>query len=353
MSVTPRGRGFQVDVKLGDTRYRPLFDTEVEATTWEADARHAYKMGRPLPEVATKVTQGGGRVENLRDLLNLVKVGWTLDSQKDVHGAYRNGELFLEWFGEKRQPGEVTDVVIDDYVNYCRSELGNAGSTINRKLSPVRMMLKKAIKRKMIAELPEIPLFDETKGSLNWLDFGQEDPLLGHLLHRHRQDLYDLVVFLIDTGARITETLNLEWRTVRANVVVFENRKNGNMMGIPLTRRAQAAMQRRRSASKHPGGPFKDIEYGRARDVLRIIYKQLGGEYGKITQPFHIFRHSCASRMATRGVDAKRIKEWMDHASFVTTERYMKLAPSALELAAAALEPDAQHPALRVVQNGS
>lgn len=348
MAVKPRGRGWQVDVTL-DIRYRAFFETEEEAKTWEADARHAYKMGRPIPEVQTVATQGGGRIETLSDLLDLVKDDWELDGAKDVSKAFRNGQMFLEWFGAKRHPKEVTEIVIDDYIRHLRKDLGNSGGTINRKLSVVRMILKKGRKRKLISDLPEVPLFDESKGSLNWLDFGQEDPILGHLMHRGRDDLYDLVVFLIDTGARIDETLNIEWRTIRPTVVVFENRKNGNMMGVPLTRRAQAALQRRRSASTHPDGPFGDISYDKARNTLRGIYTTLAGDYAKITQPFHVFRHSCASRMATRGVDAKRIKEWMDHASFVTTERYMKLAPSALELAASALEPEGIHPALKVV----
>ncbi|RWM72882.1 DNA-directed RNA polymerase [Mesorhizobium sp.] len=323
-------------------------ETESAAKTWEEDARHAYKMGRPLPEVTTTVTKGGGRIETLKDLLDMVKVDWELDNCKSTAKMYRNGELFLEWFGAARHPSEVTEITFDDYVQHLRSE-GRAGATINRRLSPIRMILKKAKKRRMISDLPETPLFDESKGSLNWLDFGQEDPIIGHLNHRARGDLVDLVTFLIDTGARITETLSLEWRTIRPTVVVFENRKNGNMMGVPLTKRAQAALIRRRAACTNPEGPFKDINPDQARRVLQLIYKKLGGEYAKITQPFHVFRHSCASRMATRGVDAKRIKEWMDHASFITTERYMKLAPSALELAASALEPEGMHPALKVV----
>lgn len=349
MSVNPRGKGFQVDVKLSGVRHRPFFETEAAAKEWEADARHADKMGRPLPNSATPTTQGGGRIENLDDLLDLVNGDWELDGNKDTSKAFRNGQMFLEWFGSKRHPNEVTEMVIDDYIRHLRKDLGNSGGTVNRKLSVIRMMLKKGKKRKLISDVPELPLFDESKGSLNWLDFGQEDPLLGHLSHRNRQDLVDLVGFLIDTGARIDETLNLTYRTIKPTVVVFENRKNGNMMGLPMTRRAQASIANRRRLGTHPDRPFGDISYDQARNTLRSIYKLLGGEYALITQPFHVFRHSCASRMATRGVDAKRIKEWMDHASFTTTERYMKLAPSALEMASTALEPEGMHPALRVV----
>lgn len=339
MSVKQRGRVWQVDVKLGATRYRPSFETEKEAQDWEDDARHAFKMGRPIVEPSSAVTQGGGRVENLRQLLDMVKADWVGDTKKDVSKAYRNGEMFLKWFGENRHPSEVDDLVIDDYIIHMRSDLGNAGGTLNRKLSVVRMMLKKAIKRRLITHLPEIQLFDETKGSLNWLNFGEEDPILGHLEHRGRDDLYDLVVFLIDTGARINEALNLEFRTIRPKAVTLENRKNGNMSTLPLTPRAVKALQRRRQRSTHPDKPFGNIRYDQARTVLRTIYKTLGGQYAKITQPFHVFRHSCASRLATQGVDANRIKKWMDHSALAVTERYMKLAPDALEGLENFLEP--------------
>lgn len=349
MSVKQRGRVWQVDVKLGSTRYRPSFETEQAAKEWEEDARHAFKMGRPVTEPSSAVTQGGGRVETVRQLLDMVKADWVGEGNKDVSKAYRNGEMFLEWFGENRHPNEIDDLVIDDYVIHLREGVGNAGGTLNRKLSVVRMILKKAIKRRMITHLPEIPLYDETKGSLNWLNFGEEDSVLGHLEHRSREDLYDLVVFLIDTGARINEALTLEYRTIRPKAVTFENRKNGNMSTLPLTPRAIKALQRRRQRGTNPDRPFGDIKYDQARSVLRTIYKTLGGQYANITQPFHVFRHSCASRLATQGVDANRIKRWMDHSSLSVTERYMKLAPDALEGLEAFLEPTGRQNHLKVV----
>ena len=237
--------------------------------------------------------------------------------------------MFLEWFGRKRHPREVDEVVIDDYIRHCRKAAGQ----LRRDGRPEALAHPHDPEEGPQAEADhryrrDAPVRREQGGSLNWLNFGQADPVLGHLHHLGRADLYDLVIFLIDTGARITEALTLRWRTVRAAVVVFENRKNGGMAGVPLTKRAQAALQRRRSAATHPDGPFMDISDDQARRQLGAIYRKLGGDYATITQPFHVFRHSCASRLAVRGVDALRIKEWMDHASMTTTMLYMKLAPS-------------------------
>lgn len=85
-----------------------------------------------------------------------------------------------------------------------------------------------------------------------------------------------------------------------------------------------------------------------SRRQLRAVMDKLGGKYENIVQPFHIMRHSCASLLAMRGVEANRIQNWMDHSSLVVTQRYMKLAPAAMSEVAGALEPIAR-PHLKVV----
>lgn len=350
MAVRERGKGWQVDVTLpGHGRLRPFFPTEEAARTWEQDAIHAAKMGRPLPPTETNVVQGGGRVNTMGQLLAPVVQDWEADGCSDVLKLKRNAEFFIEWFGANRHPNEVTEEVLDRYITHMRRDLGNAGATVNRKMSALRQLLKKAKRYKLITSLPEVERFSEAKGSLNWLNFGEEEPILHQLKHRGYDDLYDLVCFLLDTGCRISEALKLSWSTVLPRQVTFENRKNGQFGSVPLTNRAVEALRRRRSAGTDMDRPFGDIDYDGARTALRVIYESLGADYAKITQPFHIYRHSCASRLAIRGVNAKRIMEWMDHSSLIVTQRYMKLAVTDLDEARDALEPGYRRPDLRLV----
>lgn len=97
-----------------------------------------------------------------------------------------------------------------------------------------------------------------------------------------------------------------------------------------------------------PERSFGDIHLDTARRQLRTVFTKLGGKYASVTQPFHVMRHSCAFRLAMRGVDAVRIENWMDNGSITVTQRYMKLAPSAMTEVAGALEPIAR-PHLKVV----
>ena len=146
------------------------------------------------------------------------------------------------------------------------------------------------------------------------------------------------MIVLIDTGARIKEALNVTHKQIGRGTIRFENTKNGKFRTTPLTRRAQAALERRRVQGGDPERPFGDLTYDWSIKKMREVYDHLGGDYEAVTQPFHIFRHSCASRLAIKGVDANRIKEWCDHSSLVVTQRYMKLAPGALDDVVSVLE---------------
>lgn len=348
MAVRKRGASYLADFMVKGVRYREAFATEKAAERWEEDAREALAQGRPIPAVVSNVTQGGGRAATLEDALReTLKHNWK--DAKDSEKLAANVRCFVNWHGAQAHPSTVTTEVVDRYITYLRDALGNSNSTVNRKLSALRVVLKRALRLGMIKTLPLFERQKEsTNGSLNYFDFGEEDPILSKLQHRGYDQLYDLVVFLIDTGARISEALKVEYATISNGRVRFDDRKNGQFGVVPLTKRAAAAIERRRTRSKHPERPFGDIAYKTGQQVMREVYDSLGGKYALVTQPFHVFRHSCASRLAIRGVDANRIKEWMDHSSLTVTQRYMKLSTTALEDAVTALEP--AKPALKVVR---
>lgn len=339
MAVRKRGKVWQVDVTLpGHGRLRPTFENEGAARNWERDAIHAAEMGRPLPQAPGNITKGGGRIMTLGQLVPEVEKDWQAQGASAFKDLSRNLRCFVDWFGANRHPSEIDEETLDKFANHLRVERQNMGSTVNRKMSSLRVLLKKAKRYKLIDSIPDFQRLPETKGSLNFLDFGEEAPILGKLDHLGYAEIYDLVCFLLDTGCRINEALRLNWNTVRSDRVTFENRKNGQFGTVPLTKRAKEALSRRRKLGTHPDRPFGDIDYDGARGVLRQVYDQLGGDYAKITQPFHVYRHSCASRLAIKNVNAKRIMEWMDHSSIVVTQRYMKLAVSDLDEARNALE---------------
>ncbi|MDX0270881.1 tyrosine-type recombinase/integrase [Sinorhizobium meliloti] len=350
MTVRSRGNGYQADLMLNGTRYRPVFATEAAAVTWESEARLAAKLGKPIPQ-PTVDTLGnrGSALKTLDDFWKLAKKEkWA--KGKDAVKSARNAELFLEWKGRNTPVKDIVSRDLYNFAMYCRDDLGNDYATVNRKMSAVKVVLKKALHEQVITQIPYIEKFKETSvGSIDFLDFGEEEPLLRLLEHRGWTRLAQFVVFLIDTGARINEGKRLNYDGITAKHVVLPDRKSGRTSFIPQTARVKATLAQCRVDSKDPERPFGDLNLDTCRRHLNEAYEKLGGKYGKITQPFHIFRHSCASRLAMRGIDAKRIMDWMDHSNLSVTQRYMKLSPSALDDVAAALEPAT--PKLRVVVN--
>jgi integrase len=104
--------------------------------------------------------------------------------------------------------------------------------TLNRQaFTPIAAVLNHAAKRglcaKRIIERPEQP-----KGRVRWITFKEAEELLA-ACSKH---LRSLVMFLLGTGARMSEALYLDWREVdltRAHVT-FLDTKNNESRGVPL-----------------------------------------------------------------------------------------------------------------------
>lgn len=350
MTIRPRGNGYQADLMIDGKRLRPVFTTEAAAITWESEARLAAKLGKPIPQ-PTVDTLGnrGSALKTLEDFWKLtVKERWT--GAKSGDKSARNAEHFLEWKGRNTPVKDIVSRDLYNFAMYCRDDLGNDNATINRKMSAVKVVLKKALHERVIEQIPYVEKFKETSiGSITFLDFGEEEPLIRQLEHRGWHRLAQYVCFLIDTGARINEGKKLTYDEVTAKHVVLIDRKSGRTSFIPPTTRVKNILAQCRIDGTDPERPFGDLNLDTCRRHLNEAYEKLGGKYAKFTQPFHIFRHTCASRLAMRGIDAKRIMDWMDHSNMSVTQRYMKLSPSALDDVAAALEPEA--PKLRLVAN--
>jgi len=107
-----------------------------------------------------------------------------------------------------------------------------APSTLNRQLyTPISAVLKFAASRDMCDEVT-INRPKEPQGRVRWLMPDEAERLIDHCAPHLRP----LVVFMLYTGARVSEALYLDWRYVdmqRAHVT-FTKTKNGEARGVPL-----------------------------------------------------------------------------------------------------------------------
>lgn len=123
-----------------------------------------------------------------------------------------------------------------------------APATLNRHIyTPIAAVLHHAA-RKRWCDKPVIARPREPRGRIRHITHEEAD----RLILAAAPHLRPLVVFLLSTGARLSEALYLEWREVdlEAAHVVFTDTKNGEARGVPLPSPAIAAL----SALPHRSG---------------------------------------------------------------------------------------------------
>lgn len=115
-----------------------------------------------------------------------------------------------------------------------------APSTVNRQIhTPISTVLKHANMRGW-CDLKQIERPKQPKGKTRWLTVEEAQ----RLIRECSEHLAPLVVFLLYTGARLSEGLYLNWKQVdleRAHVI-FLDTKNGEDRGVPLHPNAVAAL---------------------------------------------------------------------------------------------------------------
>jgi integrase len=114
-------------------------------------------------------------------------------------------------------------------------------ATLNRQaFTPIAAVLNNAAKRGLCAHrVVDRPA--QPKGRVRWITFEEAE----RLLDACSPHLRPLVMFLLGTGARMSEALSLEWREVdlAAAHVTFLDTKNGEDRGVPLHARLVAELR--------------------------------------------------------------------------------------------------------------
>lgn len=334
-----RGSTYQADVALkSGQRLRPGgFTSLAEAELWEAQARANDAQGLPPPPLPTPkaVLQVHGGI-TLRELRKLVlstpkqkggRGGWL--GSKDYRNAEARSQMACDFFGEDCAASKIDLNEMERYARACRTA-GNRPATINRKLACVAKMLTFAEARGLIAAAPSAPLEQEPEGRIRFLSQAEEEQGLAMLEIMGHHDARRLAIFLLDTGARVSEALNLSPADVNVGVrpsVTFWETKGGKARTVPLTPRALAALG---DFQTRNAGPFSHIPYWEFRYQWERARARLGAAFADAV--IHVFRHTCISRLVQGGMDLRRVQVWAGHADIKTTLRYAHLAPDDLNV---------------------
>ena len=331
MSISRRGKSWQVSVSHGGKRIRKSFHDLSEAKIFESESLTSLLTGKHQAEEAKEsesipsVTFGG-----------LAERIWKLEWSKQKSAAHTRKRLaaVCKHFGADTPVSSITSYTLETYI-FNLQDLGNGPATINRKLSIVGKIMNYAHRHGVIQVKPVAPLQREPRGRIRYYTEEEESKILECM---ESTDLQDFFAVLLDTGMRKGEALSLEWQDVdcAASLITLadpDKIKASLPRTVPMTRRVCEIML---SRDRSKASPF-DFTADMADHMVRDFKKESGYE-GETSALFHTCRHTFCSRLLQRGVPLTTVKELAGHKNIKTTLRYAHLAPSNFVDAVAKLE---------------
>lgn len=236
-------------------------------------------------------------------------------------GEARYMEPLLLHFGNAKL-SEIDQAAIDLAAKTLKPRA--AAATVNRQIhTPISAVLKHAASRKLCALLP-IERPTPPRGKTRWLDVGEAE----RLLEQCAPHMHPLVLFLLYTGARVSEALYLDWAQVdisRAHAEFLET-KNGDSRGVPLHPLVVAALanlEHRDGAvfRTHKGLPYEprpNEDGGQIKTAFRAACRRAGI---KGCTP-HTLRHTWATWFYQAHGDLLRLMLLGGWKSMKMVERY-------------------------------
>ena len=221
--------------------------------------------------------------------------------------------------------GVIDKVILDE------TRKGNKPATINSKLQTLKTTLDFTRERGMHTVGFKVPRLKQPSNA-RMSFFSSEDQEASEALIDD-PDFRFFFVWAIETGLRPAESLGLKSSMIRRDPIVgpvvdVMRTKNGEPRTIPLTRKALEALETvgewKRFTSYHISR-----QWARLRRKDRKVMKDF---------VFYTCRHTCATRLLSKGVNIKVVQSWMGHKDINMTLRYAKLVPSDLAAARDILE---------------
>ena len=253
----------------------------------------------------------------------------------------RTAEIYsqsaLDCFGAETQLGDITAPMIQDWRQKLAAK-GNRPDTINKKVSAVRAMMADAVLHGRLEAMPSLPRQLTKRNTKDRVFSDQEVAGLCTYFQAISQPAAaDLLVFLLETCCRWGEAEKLKGQDVnlKQGTVTFWSTKNGRPRSVPLTRRAiDAITPHLPPVQGHRVWPYSYCTYRRhfanAKEALGLADDE--------ALTIHTTRHTCASKLASRGVNQGQLMAFGGWESLAAVQRYMHLQTGALAACVAALE---------------
>ncbi len=248
-----------------------------------------------------------------------------------------NSQQVVDHFGSATTLDTITVPMVESWRQQLLAR-GNQPATVNKKISALRSMLEDAVLHGRLAAAPKMPRQMRLSNTKDRVITDQErDAFCAFFKEVGEPAAADLLVFLLETCCRWGEAERLKGGDVDLvqGKVTFWETKTGRPRSVPLTRRAADAL-----ALHLPPVPAYRVwpyPYWRMKRLFTNAKAAMGlADDEALT--IHTTRHTCASKLASRGVPLHKLMAFGGWTSLASVQRYLHLHTDALSACVAALE---------------
>lgn len=316
------------DVTIAGVRKTGKCKTRAEAT-----ARKRELLELLLQREAKQTSKSLFGLADARQLS--LRVRWAGMAYERTASIYSREAV--TYFGADFPCSEITAALVDQWRQHLTGK-GNRPATINKKVAAMRAMLNDAHLHGHLEAVPKMPRqlrMNNTKDRVfspdEVVSFCRCFQIMGE------PAAADLLVFLLETACRFGEAERLKGQDVdlAKRRVTFWSTKNGKPRSVPLTARAIEALTPHLPAVRdHKVWPYNynrfEKLFCRAKDAAGL------GDDDALT--IHTTRHTCASKLASKGIPLHQLMAFGGWTSLASVQRYLHLHTDALAACVQALE---------------
>lgn len=257
-------------------------------------------------------------------------------SKNTVAGYERDLKMFFHYI--EKLATDVTEEDIYEYIRTIGEELKR--NSVLRKIASIRTFYKFCYLNKMIKEDPTgmIKSLKREKRLPEVLNLNEVKAIIDNFNHTPEGMRDRLIIkFLIATGARVSEILNLDIKDVENQGYEFIKvlGKGSKYRVVPiydgLEKEIREYIMNFRPKLKGAENSFRLFPDTRRENFWKRLKKSAkNAGIEKNVYP-HIFRHSVATVLLSNGADIRIVQEILGHANISTTELYTHVEKSDLK----------------------
>lgn len=313
------------DVTINGIRRTGKAKTKAEATARKREILEQL--------MAREVTCGGITMREARELS--LRIRWAGTAYERTAGIYSLEAV--SHFGASTQLGSLTAPMVEEWRQRLLAK-GNRPSTVNMKVGTIKSMMSDAVLHGRLQAVPAMPQQLKLKNTRDRVISDQErDAMCRFFREVGEPAAADMLVFLLETCCRWGEAEKLKGKDVdlENGKVTFWHTKSNRPRSVPLTRRAVDAITSYLPAV--PGHRVWPYKYWRFSHLFTRAKAAMGLEDDK-SLTIHSTRHTCASKLASKGVSLTMLMTYGGWSSLASVQRYLHLHTDALAACVAALE---------------